>query len=166
MLKNNQSDTSVQKLSAFEAESLISGLAALSIDTVGSEKWTNQHQNLEKLNIQVISFIKNGHVFTYHKAHLNIQGQRDEFVTTSLVSENKIGVLIHELLVIEVWQGRVFPHVLNDVSSEISTQLFHEATLVNFLEVAMTDKNAVLSADEAMIELIDYCSRKIAYLCN
>ncbi|KAJ3120343.1 Zinc finger MYND domain-containing protein 10 [Nowakowskiella sp. JEL0407] len=157
IVKNNSTGEESEyshKVSPFEAETNISNLQNFEIDEVASERWSNQHQTLEALNFQ---------------AHMNIQNKRDEYITSGMLSFDKIGLLIHELLVIEVWQSKVFPHLMSDINSEISTQiyfvLFHEATIVNLLEVILAEKSAVLAADELLVELVDYSSRKIAYLC-
>jgi len=57
---------------------------------VGTPAWLEQHEAVEALNLQ---------------AHLNAQAHADEFVKEALVSLDKLGVLVHELLVAEVGTG-------------------------------------------------------------
>merc|ERR1719204_1780237 len=44
------------------------------------------------------------------------------------------------------------------------TALYHEAVLVNLLEVCMFNGDAVESIDDYLVELIDYCYRKLVAL--
>ena len=65
------------------------------MEDVGSPEWTRQRECLERLNVQ---------------AHHNAVTHSDEFVKEFLVSHDKLGVLVHEPLVVEAWRDRVFPH--------------------------------------------------------
>lgn len=40
-------------------------------------------------------------------------------------------------------------------------QLYHEATVVNLLETVLFHKETVESADDTVIDLLDYCYRKL-----
>ena len=53
---------------------------------VGSSAWMEQHDNVEKLNLQ---------------AHHNTRMHADEFVMEALLSYSKLSVLVHQLLVAE-----------------------------------------------------------------
>lgn len=54
---------------------------------VGTQAWLDQHDCLEKLNLQ---------------AHFNAQSHADEFVKEALVSLDRVTVLVQDLLVTEV----------------------------------------------------------------
>jgi hypothetical protein len=143
-------------LVAPEAERMIASLRAFPVEDVGSPEWTRQRECLERLNVQ---------------AHHNAVTHSDEFVKEFLVSHDKLGVLVHELLVVEAWRDRVFPHFGPDAmdSSLTNTQVylahFHEATLCNLLEIAFFHQDACEAAgDDALLELTDYCARKLVYL--
>lgn len=41
------------------------------------------------------------------KAHHSALTKHDEFVVEALVSNDKLGVLVHELLLVEVWKEKV-----------------------------------------------------------
>jgi hypothetical protein len=43
-------------------------------------------------------------------------------------------------------------------------QLYHEATIVNLLEVVLFHKHACVACGDAIVELVDYCHRKLTYL--
>ena len=56
-------------------------------------------------------------------------------------THDKLGVLVHDLLVIELWRERVFPRIKGKLSDFQSVKayviLYHEATVCNLLEVLM-----------------------------
>lgn len=143
-------------LGAHDAERLISGLSDFNVDDVGSPKWTSQREALERLNVQ---------------AHHNAVTHSDEFVKEFLVSHDKVRVLIRELLVIEVWKEKVWKHFDDDalaagiVAMDVYLAHHHEATLINLLEIAFFHADACEGAgDDALLELTDYCVRKLVYL--
>jgi hypothetical protein len=96
----------------------------------------------------------------------------DEFVKEMLVSHDKVKVLIRELLVVEVWREKVYPlfddHAMKSsgvAATEIYLVHHHEATLCNLLEITFFHKDACEAAgDDALLELTDYCVRKLVYL--
>ncbi|BBN15450.1 zinc finger MYND domain-containing protein 10 [Marchantia polymorpha subsp. ruderalis] len=142
-------------LTSHEAEYIVEHLSCLGIDQVGSAAWIKQHANLEKLNLQ---------------AHYNTMALCDEFVMAALISHNKMDVLIHELLVIEIWLEKVFPHLLPALAVQATTMtlgllLYHEATIINLLEVALFHSEACEAlGSDALLELADYTYRKVVYL--
>lgn len=44
--------------------------------------------------------------------------------------------------------------------------LYHEATIVNLMEVMLYHRTAVESSEDALVEMIDYCYRKFIELNN
>jgi len=142
-------------LTAPEAEHLINALVELPIEEVGSVKWMRQHEYIEKLNLQ---------------AHHNAMLHSDEFVMETLVSLDKIPVLVHELLCIEAWKEAVWPHLKREASTEarsvnVYLVLYHEAAIANLLEVVLFHRHACEAAgDDALLELCDWCQRKQLYL--
>ncbi|GAQ87507.1 hypothetical protein KFL_003580010 [Klebsormidium nitens] len=142
-------------LTAPEAERLVDQLQPFDVDDVGSMAWLQQHDVLEKLNIQ---------------AHHNALAHADEFVMAALVSYDKLALLVHELLVIEVWKDQVYPLIAAELaqgggSINVYLVLHHEATLANLLEVALFHREACEAAGEdALLELADFCHRKMVYL--
>eukprot|EP00227_Mantoniella_beaufortii_P000577 CAMPEP_0197611384 /NCGR_PEP_ID=MMETSP1326-20131121/55248_1 /TAXON_ID=1155430 /ORGANISM="Genus nov. species nov., Strain RCC2288" /LENGTH=573 /DNA_ID=CAMNT_0043180021 /DNA_START=209 /DNA_END=1926 /DNA_ORIENTATION=- len=141
---------------ASEAERMIEQLKTFGIEDVGSPAWTTQREALERLNVQ---------------AHHNAVTYSDEFVKEMLISHDKVGVLVHELLVIEAWKEKVFPHfgaaALDQGMTNMNAYLAHyfEATVCNLLEIAFFHQDACEAAGEdALLELTDYCNRKLLYL--
>ena len=143
-------------LGAHDAERLIESLRDFEVDDVGSARWTEQRESLERLNVQ---------------AHHNAVTHSDEFVKEFLVSHDKVKTLVRELLVAEVWKEKVYPRFDEDaigagvVATEVYLAHHHEATLCNLLEIAFFHKDACEAAgDDALLELTDYCVRKLVYL--
>ena len=123
---------------------------------IGSTAWTNQRENLERLNLQ---------------AHQNAVTHSDEFVKEFLISHDKVSVVVHELLLIEVWKEKVLPNfgakALDQSITNMNAYLasYFEATLCNLLEIAFVHQDACEAAgDDALLELCDYCNRKLLYL--
>lgn len=140
-------------LSIFEAEGYVNSLEPLDVKEVGSDKWMQQHDYLEKLNIQ---------------AHHNALSKHDEFVVDCINTNDKLKVLVHELLVVELWRDQLFPLVaphLNEFHQvKVYMILYHEATLCNLLEVLLYHEATLESGEDALAELVDYCYRKITML--
>ena len=141
-------------LTPFEAEAYVEQLKTFAIKDIGNPQWLQQHQFLEKLNVQ---------------AHVNVQNETDEFVMEHLISYEKIPVLVHELLGIECWRQKVYPHLVDLDFCEKSTMtaymvMYHEATVISLLEAILYHKESVEAAGDSVLDLSDYCFRQIGYL--
>ncbi|CAM6128225.1 unnamed protein product [Calypogeia fissa] len=142
-------------LNCMEAEYMVESLCRMPIEQVGSRQWMKQHENLGKLNLQ---------------AHYNTMAHCDEFVVAALISHDKMEVLVHELLVIEIWMENICPQVLQSLTAEASTItlsliLHQETTIVNLLEVILFHREACEAlGSDALLELADYVYRKTVYL--
>ncbi|XP_026204740.1 zinc finger MYND domain-containing protein 10 [Anabas testudineus] len=140
-----------------EAEAFVQSLETFSLKEVGSARWFRQHECIEKLNMQAI---------------LNASAMHDEFVKELLVSYGKIPVLVHELILIEVWKQKLFPILcqLQDFNPNNTFQLYmvihHEATIINLLETIMFHKDSCDAADDSVLDLVDYCHRKLTLLAS
>lgn len=55
-----------------------------------------QHEALERLNMQ---------------SHANAKANADEFVMEAMITHEKLPLLVHELLVAELWGDAVFPRM-------------------------------------------------------
>ncbi|KAJ0023850.1 hypothetical protein NQD34_003749 [Periophthalmus magnuspinnatus] len=148
-------DTSV--ILPVEAEGFIQSLTTFSLKDVGSAGWFKQHEYIEKLNMQAI---------------VSATAMHDEFVKELLVSLRKIPVLVHEMILIEVWKHKVFPILcqLQDFKPQNTFQLYivirHEATIINLLETIMFHKDSCEAADDSVLDLVDYCHRKLTLLVS
>ncbi|KAM8755978.1 zinc finger MYND domain-containing protein 10 [Acanthopagrus schlegelii] len=148
-------DTSV--VVPVEAEGFIQSLETFPLKEVGSARWFRQHEYIEKLNMQAI---------------LNASAMHDEFVKEFLVSYGKIPVLVHEMILVEMWKHKVFPILcqLQDFNPKNTFHLYmvihHEATIINLLETIMFHKDSCEAADDSVLDLVDYCHRKLTLLAS
>ncbi|XP_061923819.1 zinc finger MYND domain-containing protein 10 isoform X2 [Entelurus aequoreus] len=135
-----------------EAEAFVEGLEILSLKDVGSTRWFRQHEHIEKLNMQAI---------------LSASAMHDEFIKDMLVTFAKIPVLVHEMILTEVWKHRIFPILcqLQDFTPKNTFPLYmvihYEATIINLLETILFHKESCEAADDAILDLVDYCHRKL-----
>lgn len=141
-------------LTPFEAEAYVEQLEIFDMKSIGNAKWLQQHEFLEKLNVQ---------------SHVNVQNGSDEFVMEHLISYDKVPILVHELLALEVWREQVYPLLVKINFVEKSTMtaymvLYHEATVISLLEAIFFNKEAVEAAGDTVIDLSDYCYRRMAWL--
>ncbi|XP_069001464.1 zinc finger MYND domain-containing protein 10 [Embiotoca jacksoni] len=140
-----------------EAEGFVQSLETFSLKEVGSSRWFRQHEYIEKLNMQAI---------------LTASAMHDEFVKELLVSYRKIPVLVHEMILVEVWKRKVFPILrqLQDFNPKNTFHIYmvihHEATIINLLETIMFHKDSCEAADDSVLDLVDYCHRKLILLAS
>ncbi|XP_039589819.1 zinc finger MYND domain-containing protein 10 isoform X2 [Passer montanus] len=118
-------------------------------------RWLRQHEYVEKLNMHGI---------------LSASAGQEQLLTELLVTHAKIPVLIGELVSVEVWKHKVFPVLcrLEDFRPRstfpIYVVLHHEASIINLLETVFFHKEICESAEDSVLDLIDYCHRKLALL--
>lgn len=145
--------TTALTLTPFEAEHYVESIDYLDLEDVGSAKWLTQHEYMEKLN---------------HLAHHQAKSGTDEYVVDYLQTHDKIKVLIHDLVVIELWKEEMYPLLKSHIAPMSSLRnyipLYHEATCVNLLEVALFQSTSCEVAGDAIVDLIDYVYRKLVYL--
>uniref|UniRef100_A0A8B9D0R7 Zinc finger MYND-type containing 10 n=1 Tax=Anser cygnoides TaxID=8845 RepID=A0A8B9D0R7_ANSCY len=117
--------------------------------------WLRQHESVEKLNMHAI---------------LSAAAGQEQLLTELLVTHGKIPVLIGELISAEVWKHKVFPVLcrLEDFHPRstfpIYVVLHHEASIINLLETVFFYKEICESAEDSILDLIDYCHRKLTLL--
>jgi len=83
--------------------------------------------------------------------------------------EDKVTALVQDLILIDCWKEKIWPRVIPGVVSRGATMrayfvLFHEATVVNLLEVLMYHLRACEAVGDALVDLVDYCVGKMALL--
>lgn len=92
-------------------------------------------------------------------------GGSEEYVMESFVTADKIGTLVHSLLSAEAWKEKLFPKISKHVAKLSSFKsymcVYHEASIMNLLEVLLFHRTAVSSDEDSLVELIDYCYRKL-----
>ena len=84
-------------LSDLELDHILSSLRASPLEWVGNESWSRQMSMLEQLNVQ---------------AAVEAEWGGEERVRDALVEQNKLPVLVHELLLLESWRLNVLPRIL------------------------------------------------------
>ncbi|KAF4676712.1 Zinc finger MYND domain-containing protein 10 [Perkinsus chesapeaki] len=147
-------------LSHCEAEHLVTtiklGPSAWGLEEIGSSRWLENHAVLERLN---------------KEAHAQAVDGTDEFVKDIFVREDRIKDLIGELILIWTWKSRVYPLISSKLSKLSSLRnyvpLYHEATVVNLIEVSlpsMSHADGVEAAGDTTVDLVDYCASKLASL--
>ncbi|XP_040301406.1 zinc finger MYND domain-containing protein 10 isoform X5 [Herpailurus yagouaroundi] len=138
-----------------EAAVLVLGLRSFPLREIGSEGWNQQHENLEKLNMQAI---------------LDATASQGEPIQELLVTHGKIPTLVEELIAVEMWKQKVFPVLcrLEDFKPQNTFPIYmvvhHEASIINLLETVFFHKEVCESAEDAVLDLIDYCHRKLTLL--
>ncbi|XP_032892657.1 zinc finger MYND domain-containing protein 10 [Amblyraja radiata] len=138
-----------------EAAGYAGSLQEFPLRDIGGPRWFRQHEYIEKLNMQAI---------------ISATAEGDEFVKEHIYSLGKAPTLIHELIAVEVWKQKVFPILcqLQDFNPKstfpIYIVIYHEATIINLLETIFYHKDVCESAEEAVLDLADYCHRKLTLL--
>ncbi|XP_052534725.1 GATOR complex protein NPRL2 isoform X2 [Tympanuchus pallidicinctus] len=152
-----------EPLSPAEAEALVRALRGTELRDAGGKGWLRQHEYVEKLNMHAI---------------LSASAGQEQLLIELLVSHAKIPVLIGELISAELWKHKVFPLLcrLEDFHPRSTfpiyvvlppavfpPQLHHEASIINLLETVFFHKICE-SAEDSILDLIDYCHRKLTLL--
>jgi hypothetical protein len=76
-----------------------------------------------------------------------------------------LSVLIHELILMDAWRIHLLPLLKNELNdTQIYFLVYYEATIVNLLEIICYHEHVTLSAPTAMIDLVDYCFKKLSLL--
>lgn len=143
-----------EAVNAMEAERLVEGIKTFGIKEIASKSWLQQHDDIERLNIQ---------------AHLNAVAMRDDFIAEALITHQKMPVLIHELIAIELWREKVYPALVALDFAAKSTitpymVLYHEATLISLLEAVLYNREACEACGDAALDLVDYVHRQLVQL--
>ncbi|KAI9995745.1 hypothetical protein PInf_012813 [Phytophthora infestans] len=134
-----------------EAEQIVERLEGQTLEQIGrSTQWLEHHHAMEKLNLQ---------------AHQSAQRKQDNFLLTF----DKFPAVISNLLSLELWKANILPLLQCQDKDAASLRLYfvvyHEATLTNLLEVAFFHEHVVESlTDDLLLELVDYCMRKLSWL--
>ncbi|XP_051707576.2 zinc finger MYND domain-containing protein 10 isoform X3 [Oryctolagus cuniculus] len=138
-----------------EADVLVRGLRSFPLREMGTEGWTRQHESLEKLNMQAI---------------LDATASQSEPIQELLVTHGKIPTLVEELITVEMWKQKVLPVLckLEDFKPQNTFPIYmvvhHEASIINLLETVFFHREVCESAEDTVLDLVDYCHRKLALL--
>jgi hypothetical protein len=125
------------------------------LEDVGSHNWLNQHERIEKLNWTAHSQAKEG---------------LDEFVVDQFNMLEKVQFLIYDLIITEGWKERIWPLVKAKLCKFSSLRsyipVYHEASVANLLEVCLFHRTSCEEAGDALVDLVDFCVRKLRYLLS
>jgi len=141
-------------LNANEVKSKISALRPLAVEDVGNSVWIEQHQALEALNLQ---------------AHADAQHQASEVVKDELVAQDRISLLVVDIAISDVWTQHALKFLRAHIAREVDTLLsyavlHHESMVASLMEVMLHHQDAaVCLTEESALELVDWCSRKLAF---
>nr|CCC95421.1 unnamed protein product [Trypanosoma congolense IL3000] len=139
-------------LSVVEVEHAVRQLRTFSLQNVGTTEWKDQRVEVERLNMC---------------SHSNAVLKKDDAVKTFLIEHEKLPVLLHELLVMEMWRQRVLPVMKEELSQHPAGMYMYvqyEMVLVNLIECIAFHEEVVVALDEDVLELIDYCWRQVSRL--
>ena len=169
-------------ISSADAERFAEGLRTFELSEIGSKAWMQQHKRLEQLNLQAHASAQSDSDNYVVEALLTFE--KFPVILHSLLStEAWLDYLLPKL------SERLFGAGTSaggngsesTSSSTSSVQLppisvqrayamriyfiiYHEATLANMLECMLYHDYAAQAFGDTIIELIDYCARKIAHL--
>lgn len=142
-----------QVMTSFEAQYAVGALRNFCIGEYGTHTWLKQHKQLQKMNMQ---------------AHGDAETRHDEFLVTEFIGQGQVTVLIEELIIAEAWSDFVFPLLSSELNENCYVKaysaLFQEAVIANFLQIILFHGEAVEAAEDMIVELIDYCYRKLVSL--
>lgn len=138
-------------VSTFEAETMVQGMMPLLIETYGSKQMLQKYALIEKFNMQ---------------CHKNAMSGSDDFILNAFVLEEKVKELIQDLFVVDFFKIKIFPLIkkeICEISSLKTYLLLHfESIIVNLLEKFFFHVTACQSADNFLIDIIEYCYLKIS----
>lgn len=114
---------------------------------VGSLGWLEKHERVKQLTIQsVVQALSN----------------REETVKEALITHDKLKVLVHDIILVELWRERILPELAKEALTQSFTIypiLYHECSCINLLETVLYHPESAETLGDAVIDLTDYCLR-------
>ncbi|CAG7727209.1 unnamed protein product [Allacma fusca] len=141
--------TRVDILTPIEIEAFAQSIHPSNVHELGSLRWLEKHDRIEKLTMQAI---------------VQALSNREETVKEMLISFEKLPVLVHDLVLVELWRALIFPKLLKEnpqCSFSIHAILHHEATCINLIETVLYHEDAAESLEDSVLDIIDYCSHAL-----
>jgi hypothetical protein len=111
--------------------------------------WLDKHERIKQLTIQSV---------------IQALSIREETVKEALVTHEKLPILVHELILIELWRERIFPQLLKETLPTgicIYPILYHESSCINLLETVLFHPEAAETLGDSSLDLADYCLRTL-----
>lgn len=106
------------------------------------------------------------------QAILDATVSQSEPIQELLVTHGKVPTLVAELISVQLWKQKVFPVLcrLEDFKPQNTFPIYmvvhHEASIINLLETVFFHKEVCESAEDTVLDLVDYCHRKLAMLVS
>ncbi|ODM94057.1 Zinc finger MYND domain-containing protein 10 [Orchesella cincta] len=134
-------------LNHMEIEAYVEALEKSKTMELGSMGWLEKHERVKQLTVQsVIQALSN----------------REETVKESLITHEKLKVLVHDLVLIELWREEILPELAKHTLTQgfsIYPILYHESTCINMLETVLYHPESAETLGDGIIDLTDYCLR-------
>ncbi|CDJ40875.1 zinc finger MYND domain-containing protein, putative [Eimeria tenella] len=129
--------------------SLISKLRTFELKEIGSKEWLQQQAELEQLSAAL---------------HEEAISGGPETTLQCFCGTTKVGVLIEEIISIDLWKEKVLPFLKEDSrasSFAFYLPVYYEALLASILEILLFNPLAAAAAEAQLPDLVEYCHRKL-----
>ncbi|XP_025411564.1 zinc finger MYND domain-containing protein 10 isoform X2 [Sipha flava] len=141
-------------ISQNEIDFYIEHIKESKLNELGSKKWYESHDRLQKLNQQ---------------ATLEATGNREEYIKNQLISYGKVPILVHEAICISVWREKVLPELLHIIPNPqqnftLYFILFHETVAVGLLQKIFFYEDGVQALGNYALDLFDHIILSITHL--
>ena len=99
--------------------------------------------------------------------HINALMKNDEYILEECVTQDKYKVLIYDLIMTATWKEKVLTRIRSlgqpPNSLKLYLAIYHESVICNILETFMFYRTAIDESGDFLIEVIDYCYKKISW---
>ncbi|XP_050528565.1 zinc finger MYND domain-containing protein 10 isoform X2 [Daktulosphaira vitifoliae] len=124
------------------------------LEDLGSKRWFESHDRLQKLNQQ---------------ATIEAVEHREEYIKDQIISHGKVPVIVYESICIAVWREKVLPELLRlsrnpDQSFTIYFVLFHETVAIGLLQKILFHEDGVQALGSHALDLFDHVFMAITHL--
>ncbi|XP_050437493.1 zinc finger MYND domain-containing protein 10 [Adelges cooleyi] len=137
-----------------EVDLFIDCISESKLDELGTKKWFENHDRLQKLNQQ---------------ATLEATEHREEYIKDQIISRGKVPVLVYEAVCVSLWREKVLPELLRissnaDQSFTVYFVLFHETVAVGLLQKILFHEDGVQALGNNALDLFDHVIMSITHL--
>lgn len=153
------------RLSLGDVNKMVQNLSAFYLRDVGSQKWNDQLQRLQDVNGYL-------HAYEYssmmNKTSTRLDMSMPDYID---VFTTKMDIIVQNLVCFDTWRDVVFKSVKSRLVPQqwiaMYVLFFSEGTLTNILELLLYHKRlAEAISDDLLLELADYCVRKLGRLVD
>ncbi|KAL1122368.1 hypothetical protein AAG570_003773 [Ranatra chinensis] len=141
-------------ISSFELDHFISELELTNIEDIGTRKWFRNRENFLKL---------------YQVAVLEAKSNREERVKNSFLKNNKLTILLFEIISLSVWKEKILPELIKlspEPNHTFPTYfvIYNEVVLLGILQTILYHGSAFENLNERTVDLVDYAVAQIIKL--